>query len=133
LSKKVSKLLIVVGVIFTVWGLGLHTYYVMAQRLHIEGLTEFGLSWGLSLILIGIIYAFEPRTLTKAVMVVLMSFANIGFLFALWVLLTAPRTGTAYYQYLYYVKWILLPPWLFINTAGAYYLLKAGKWHTHAR
>ena len=100
---------------------------MITQSLHVEGLTESGLFWGLSLILVGIIYAFAPRRPTRILMVVLMSLVNIGFLFALWVLFTAPRGGTVYYQYLFFIEWVLLSPWLLINTAGAYYLLKTTK------
>jgi hypothetical protein len=123
--KWISKLLLLIGVAFAVLGLGVHEYFMITQRLHIEYLMQGGLTWGLSFILLGIIYALTPRTLTRVLMGAFMLLANVGFLCALWILFSA--RGTSYYAYLYFIEWILLPTWLIINILGAYYLLKVMK------
>lgn len=123
-----EEIFLPLGIILTSLGIGLHEYFMITQRLHIEGLTECGLAWGLSLILVGVIYALVPRALPTVLMGVLMFLANVGFGTALWILFTAPRSGTIYYQYLYFINWVLLPPWLFINLTGGYYFLKTVKW-----
>lgn len=115
------------GIISIAVGVGLHEYYMRTQRLHIEGLTEQGVFVGLALILVGVIYAVTPSPFTKTFMVVLMILANVGFIAALWVLSTESPRHPAYWQYLYYVKWVFLPPWLIINAAGTYFLFKTRK------
>jgi len=67
----------------------------------------------------------NPSVLTKAFMVGLVVLANVGFLFALWVLFNA--IGTSCYQYLCFIEWVLLPTWVIVNTLGTYYLIKATK------
>lgn len=123
--RWVSRVLVLMGILFAALSLGINEYYMVVQRLHIELLLPGGLIWSLSFILPGILYALTPSRLTKALMVGLVVLANVGFLFALWVLFNA--SGTSYYQYLYFIEWVLLPTWLIVNTLGAYYIVKAIK------
>ena len=125
--EAISKVLLVLGIISIAVGVGLHEYFMWTQRLHIEGLTERGVFVGLALILVGVIYAITPGTLTKSLMVAFMALANVGFIAALWILSTESPKYPPYWQYLFYIKWILFPPWLIINTAGTYYLFKTRK------
>lgn len=129
--KTISKVLLVLGIVSIAVGLGLHEYFMWTQRLHIEGLTEQGVFVGLALILVGVIYAITPRTLTKTLMVVLMALANVGFIVALWILFSTSPNYPVYWQYLFYIKWVFLSPWLIINIAGVYYLLKTKKLSLH--
>jgi len=123
--KWVSRVLVLIGILFAALSLGINEYYMVVQRLHIELLLPSGLIWGLSFILPGVLYALTPSRLAKALMGGLMALANVGFLFALWVLFNA--IGTSYYQYLCFIEWVLLPTWLVVNTLGAYYLIKTTK------
>lgn len=125
--NAISKVLLALGVISVALGLGLHEYFMRTQRLHIEGLMGGGVTWGLAFILVGAIYAITQRTLAKILMVSLMALANAGLIAALWILSTESPNYPVYWDYLFYIKWIFLPPWLIINTAGSYYLVKAKK------
>lgn len=122
--KAVSKLLLVLGAVSIAVGVGVHQFFMATQRLHIEGLMEQGIFAGLALILVGVIYAVTPTTLTKSLMVLLMAVANVGYVAAVWILSAESPSYPVYWQYLFYVKWVFLPPWLIINTAGVYYLFK---------
>jgi len=82
---------------------------------------------GFSPHLVATIYAIKPGTLTKILMVVLMALASIGLIATLWILSTASPDHPVYWNYLYYIKWVFLPPWLIINIGGAYYFLKTKK------
>lgn len=123
--KWFSRLLVLMGVLSVALGLGVHEYYMVTESRHIEHLIQGGLVWGLSFILPGILYALTPTMLTRVLMGGLMALANVGFLFALWVLFNA--SGPVYYDYLYFIEWVLLPTWVIVNALGAYYLLKATK------
>lgn len=127
LLETISKAMLILGIVSIALGLGMHEYFMVTQRLHIEGLTERGVFIGLALILVGIIYAIKPRTLTKALIVLLMVLANVGFIAALYILSTESPNYPVYWDYLYYIQWVFLPPWLIINVAGAFYLLKVRK------
>jgi len=130
ISKWFSRLLIILGIILTFGIIGIHEYFMIIQGLHIEFLLVVGPMWGFPLILIGVIYALTPRTLLKILMGSFIALSNMGFLAALWIYFTTPKTGTLHQEYLLFIEWSILPVWLIINLLGAYYLIKVKKQKT---
>jgi len=103
---------------------GLDRFFMWFFRIHYEGLLNPGLFWGLSLILMGIVYWIRWKGLGRILAVSFIVLANLGFLAAVSILLSTPPKYPIYYDYLHGVRDILLIPYLTVNVTGICYLLR---------